>query len=90
MVSLVHMALPRESEKRNTELYEDLPLFMIEERFGGTEGGRKLGLNHPIYLVQFRTCLCFVLTLLVSDPRAYIAQLRASLQLSFFGQATLE
>lgn len=31
---------PRESEKKNKEQYEKLPLFVIEEKYGKTEGGR--------------------------------------------------
>jgi len=34
---------PREAEKKNTNVYEDLPLFAIEEKFNKTEGGKQLG-----------------------------------------------
>ena len=33
----------RESIKKNTNVYEDLPLFAIEEKFNKTEGGKQLG-----------------------------------------------
>ena len=34
----------RESQRTDSEEYEDLPLFVIQEKFGKTEAGRPLGL----------------------------------------------
>ena len=41
--------LMREAEKEHKHIYEDLPLFQIEQEFGKTDGGR-LGSSrvHPI------------------------------------------
>ena len=42
-ITIISNAAPlRESEKNSEELYEDLPLFLIEKKFGDTEGGRSL------------------------------------------------
>ena len=32
----------REAEKKNKDIYEDLPLFVIEQTYGSTEAGKKL------------------------------------------------
>ena len=42
----------RESERKTSEVYEDMPLFQLEQEYGGTESGRKLGLHEP-YLAVF-------------------------------------
>lgn len=39
----MNVFLSRESVKKNTDVYEDLPLFAIEEKFNKTEGGKQLG-----------------------------------------------
>lgn len=36
----------REAEKKNEDIYEEMPLFMIEQEYGGTEAGRTLGSKH--------------------------------------------
>lgn len=43
--ALCSIAAVRESERRKKDVYQELPLFEIEQRFGGTEGGKKLGLR---------------------------------------------
>ena len=75
----------RESEKREDDLYEKLPFFQIEEKYGKTEAGKSLGFNLSTY-----TTLCFLGMWIhtyihiykYTDPahlRAFVARVKASL-----------
>lgn len=35
----------RESERKDEDVYEDLALFEIEEKYGGTAAGKNLGID---------------------------------------------
>ena len=39
----------RESEKKEDDVYEDLPLFIIERDYGGTAAGKNLGSIYHVY-----------------------------------------
>lgn len=39
--SLILVSVLREAERKNDDVFEDLPLFVIEEQYGGSEAGRR-------------------------------------------------
>jgi hypothetical protein len=50
----------REAQKRDEDIYEKLPLFEIEEKYGKTEGGRsKTQYKHIIQLCIYIYILIF-------------------------------
>ena len=52
---------PRESEKKDEDVYETLPRFKLEEDYGKTAGGKSLVSNFYIVWIKFpshRICTC--------------------------------
>lgn len=74
----------RLAESSRHEIYEELPLFEIEQKWGGTEAGKNLA---GTYLPSSFSSCSFLLfgfsVCMLHHPRAYIEKIKASLQSSY-------
>ena len=59
--------LCREAEKKNKDVYEDLPLFVIEQTYGSTEAGRKLVCKMILHCHVVKTYVCMFASLLAKE-----------------------
>ena len=71
--------------KKNEDIYEELPLFMIEQQYGGTPAGLKLGLDSNclapfVQYDSFQSEFMLVSSYCFAQPRAFIELIKASLQ----------